>query len=364
MSITDLQKKRGLIIGGVILLITIVVIAITLIQVQTPQEVRQRAAEPICPAQSGSCEWDTDPSVSEYSYTISEEGSSTEISGTLKNPQIETNLISKEYELRYTCDEQGITVYATKPNGSEIGNYDFALNDVTNPDDLVEKSSLSNIDIALGYQGFVFENASGSNFIPEVGKRYQISIFPFSTEATPGEELAKTAIFTCPSQVVKTKVNFTPIVNTKYTCTVSALNVCGESSPTSAQATCTALTPTPTNTPTPTVTPITSLTPTPTRTPTPIPTSTPIPTRTPTPTITPFPTSTPLPTEPPPPTAIPTVTAIPTSTPVPPAEQAVAQPTATPQPTLPPTGNSLPTALLIAAGAAVTVIGAIFFFVF
>lgn len=423
MSISDLKKKRALIIGCLLGLIALIVVAITLTQVQTTQEVRQRAAEPVCPAQGGSCEWDTDPSVPTYKYTIKEEGSSTEISNTLKNPQIDTNLNSKLYELRYFCDTSQIKIYWAK--GDSNTKYKFVLYDVTDAAAVSQASLLRNLDSDLGYLGATFKNFSGTDLVPDANIKYQISIFA----DTNNTELASTVVFSCPNPVVKARVNYTPLVNKKYTCTVTSLNICGESAPASAENTCTAIIPTPTTTPTitptptgptptPTVAPTVTVTPTPAplscgtpscsstkpcqsglictaagngtsycsmpefqqncRTnpsttncctaPTPTPTVTPTRAPTPTPTVTPTPpaTPTPLPTGTPGPTSValptPTTPVALTNTPIP--TQIALQPSPTPQPTLPPTGNSFQTTLLITIGAAVTIIGALFFFVF
>lgn len=187
----------------------------------------------------------------------------------------------------------------------------------------------------------------------------------------------------------------------KYQCSVTPVNLCREGKTVkSPEKTCSVPTPTPSKTPTPSPTPKISPTPTPTLTPTPKPTSTPTPTNTPTPSPTPKPTSTPTPTNTP--TPVPTNTPAPTATPQPtlppliitqpplpprtvivqqpppqqiivqqqqpPGQQVIVQqpglkPGVVVQPTVAPTGDNNSTVLISVGAFALTVIGALLFFV-
>lgn len=376
MSITELQQKRGLIIGGLFLFIALIVVAITLTQTQQQQEVRQRAADtvPACPAQGGFCEWDTDASVANYHYKIVEDGPTPILIAEqdVKNPQIETNTPLKAYEIRTSCTATAVNAFWTVPAGDTSRFYDFVLVDVTDPaDPVVARRTL---EPTFAGQGATFmtvgenEIQTSTPFVPTAGTRYQILFYTYPA-GTGGRSalLTSTAEFTCPSAVLTQRATFTPLVGKKYTCTVTATNSCGTSAPASIENTCTATTPTPTNTPTitptptgptPTVTRTPTVTATPTRTPTP--TSTLIPTATPTRTPTPTPTL--IVTKPPVPTTIvltPTLTNTPT-----PISQIALIPTSPVQPTIAPTGDSFQTTLFVSAGIIATIIGALFFFAF
>ena len=189
-------------------------------------------------------------------------------------------------------------------------------------------------------------------------------------------------------QTPNNQVSFPDNGTDTYVCSVSATNVCGNSTPTnSPPSTCTVPTPTPTptipvtNAPSSTPTPIPTATPTPTPTPTPAPTATPTPTPTPTPkptaTPTPIPTATPFPTptpvvivtvltQPPQQTIIhtpgQTQTIVQQGSPQTVVEQPVTQPKP-PTPTMPPTGSTTPTFIVFGTSVILLLAGSLIFFI-
>lgn len=171
-------------------------------------------------------------------------------------------------------------------------------------------------------------------------------------------------------QTPLTSVNFTPLPNHTYKCTVFAINDCGPGPSTSSANTCLSV-----PSPTPPLSPPTDNTPTPTKKPTPSPTLPPA--VTPSPTATPTKTPTPSPTLPPAVTPTSTLTPQPTATPTPttisfitptPTEIIIVVRTSTPNPTTektptsvqPPQAGALtPSLIMVFVGVAIITLGLI-----
>lgn len=266
------KQKKNVILAVFCLLFLVIGTIATVLVLQNPQEIRQRAdttPAPLCPVEGANCEWDTDPSVARYKYKITESGT-TEVTlkeGELLNPQIDLNTTSKQYQIRKSCKAGELKVYWTKADTAVL--YQFILYDVTtNPGGVIV--GRVTIDSGAGGIGTLFQRVGADDreipntvYIPDMSKKYSIAMFEYqSAGAQRSEVITGTEDFTCTEDSQKLRVTFTSEANKTYRCSVTPVNMCGDGPVESVSQLCSVpLSATPTFTPTPTVT--TPITPTP-----------------------------------------------------------------------------------------------------
>lgn len=250
-----MKKKQKIAIITIFTSVILIGLVVALFLLNRTQTTVNRATEPMCPANGGSCSWESDGTATSFKVEVVDENTGqTILTTTTSNKAVQFTPLANH---KYKCNVTPINSCGEGPVSSASNT---CIPEVTNTPTPSPSPTLSPTPTTIACQQ------------PSTCKTTEACTADGGT--TNGERCEDASMICC---------------------------VPAES------------TPTPTATPSPTPSPTNS--PTPTASPTPSPTATPIPTFTPVPTNTPYPTYTPIPSATP--TTIPTATLYPTWTPAP-----------------------------------------------